>query len=120
MPFCIWIEQAGNGGPCRTTSRAGRPCGALSAPGAYLGTWERLHTTLREQTRLKQGREPTPSAAIIDSQSVKTSQKGGSAATTGAKKCKAGSGTSWWIPLARLLHLLVHAANLQDYDGGKR
>jgi transposase len=50
------------------------------------GTWERLHTTLREQTRLKQGRKSTPSAAIIDSQSVKTSQKGGSAATTAAKK----------------------------------
>jgi transposase len=50
------------------------------------GTWERLHTTLREQTREKQGRKSTPSAAIIDSQSVKTSQKGGGAATMGAKK----------------------------------
>jgi transposase len=50
------------------------------------GTWERLHTTLREQTREQQGREPTPSAANTLSQSVKTSQKGGGAATTGAKK----------------------------------
>lgn len=50
------------------------------------GTWERLHTTLREQTRLSQGRKATPSAAIIDSQSVKTSQKGGGAATMGARK----------------------------------
>ncbi len=46
------------------------------------GTWEAIHTALHERTRRGLGRETTPSAAILDSQAVKTSQKGGRAATT--------------------------------------
>lgn len=51
------------------------------------GTWLKIHAALREQVRLGTGHEATPSATILDSQSVKTTNQGGTnAATTLVRK----------------------------------
>jgi putative transposase len=50
------------------------------------GTWKRIHDKLRDKVRLKAGKKKQPTAGIIDSQSVKTSKKGGFVAMTLVKK----------------------------------
>lgn len=46
------------------------------------GVWKKIHDKLHERLREKEGRESTPSAAIVDSRSVKTAEKGGLRAVT--------------------------------------
>lgn len=62
------------------------------------GTLDRMHHELYMRCREQAGREASPTAAVIDSQSVKSAEKGGPAltrrATTRARKSRAASGTS--------------------------
>jgi putative transposase len=60
--------------------------------------WETMHDTLRRQVRLQAGREASPSAAVIDSQTVKTTEKRGRAALTAARKSPAENATSSSTP----------------------
>ena len=68
------------------------------------GTLERIHHALYVMTRDLEGRGPSPTAGVIDSQSVKSAEKGGPRSTRRAmmraRRSKARSAISWSIPSA--------------------
>jgi putative transposase len=86
------------------------------------GTWEQIHTHLREVARLQAGRDPTPSAAsvaILDSQSVKTTEQGGPHGFDGAKKINGRKRHLLVDTEGLVLKAVVHPANLHDRLGAK-
>src|ERR1700730_13944127 len=89
---------------------------------AWDGTLDRIHHALYVQCRELANREPSPSAAIIDSQSVKSAEKGGRGltrmATMRERRSRARSANFLVDTQGLLLHALVHSADIQDRDGG--
>jgi transposase len=81
------------------------------------GTWPTIQATLVMAARERAGKEPSPSAGIIDSQSVRTTEAGGPRGYDAGKKINGRKRHVLVDTLGLLLVLVVHAADIQDRDG---
>jgi transposase len=137
-PSCIAPTLPGGGRPLHDAASlmpsspccAPAPSGACCHPPRWAvsyhssqwrqnGTWENVTRALRESYRRTIGRAPQPTAAIIGSQSVRTSEMGGPRGYDGGKKVKGRKRHLLVDPQGTLLKGKVHPADIHDRSGAE-
>jgi putative transposase len=83
------------------------------------GTLLEIHDCLRRAVRVQQGREPEPTAMLIDSQSVKTTEAGGERSFDGGKQVKGRKRQLVVDTEGNLLTVAIHAAGISDQQGAE-
>lgn len=83
------------------------------------GTWDTVHDRLREQVRIAAGRDPNPSAAVLDAQSIKSSEGGAERGFDAGKRTTGRKRHIIVDTLGLLLVVMVTSASVQDRAGGR-
>ncbi|MFG2041612.1 IS5 family transposase [Dactylosporangium sp. NPDC048998] len=83
------------------------------------GTWDRVHDRLRDAVRVADGRDPQPSAAVLDSQTAHSHQGGTAIGFDMGKRTRGRKRHLLVDTLGLLLRVVVHAASVQERAGAK-